>query len=223
MDRFARQPCSTKVCLRNELLAFRNSKLTSLELLETVLFANIRFHDTVSRGRLLNRFGKDFEGTIWDIQRSALLIFVYPGIDSSLSDNFGRSIINGLSVLTTFVTISVVGGPLFIFAAALLGLLYWNVGKVSISIFHLSCYLIFEGVRPNLSGHATPRWLIFGWFQNLSLNTIDVLPDSVTRSPLYSIYGETISGVTILRAFGASSKFLRDMLQCVDTVSLVSW
>lgn len=42
--------------------------------------------------------------------------------------------------------------------------------------------------------------------------------DSVTRSPLYSIYGETISGVTILRAFGASSKFLRDMLRCVDTV-----
>lgn len=33
------------------------------ELLEGVLFANIRFHDTVSRGRLLNRFGKDFEGT----------------------------------------------------------------------------------------------------------------------------------------------------------------
>jgi len=31
-------------------------------LLETVLFANIRFHDTISRGRLLNRFGKDFEG-----------------------------------------------------------------------------------------------------------------------------------------------------------------
>jgi ABC-type multidrug transport system fused ATPase/permease subunit len=43
-------------------------------------------------------------------------------------------------------------------------------------------------------------------------------PDSVTRSPLYSIYGETISGVTILRAFGASSKFLRDMLKSVDTV-----
>ena len=46
--------------------------------------------------------------------------------------------------------------------------------------------------------------------------------DSVTRSPLYSIYGETISGVTILRAFGASSKFLRDMLKSVDTV-LSQW
>jgi len=31
-------------------------------LLETVLFANIHFHDTVSRGQLLNWFGKDFEG-----------------------------------------------------------------------------------------------------------------------------------------------------------------
>jgi hypothetical protein len=51
---------------------------TCAGLLETVLFAQIRFHDTVSRGRkyvcyqqlhmlmwytgLLNRFGKDFEG-----------------------------------------------------------------------------------------------------------------------------------------------------------------
>lgn len=36
--------------------------MRTTELLETILFANIRFHDTVSRGRLLNRFGKDFEG-----------------------------------------------------------------------------------------------------------------------------------------------------------------
>lgn len=42
--------------------------------------------------------------------------------------------------------------------------------------------------------------------------------DSVTRSPLYSIYGETIAGVTVVRAFGAGSKFLRDMLRCADTV-----
>ena len=42
------------------------------------------------------------------------------------------------------------------------------------------------------------------------------------RSPLYSIYGETIAGVPIIRAFGASSKFLREMLKCVDTVSMMS-
>ena len=29
-------------------------------------------------------------------------------------------------------------------------------------------------------------------------------------------YGEIIAGVTIIRAFGASTNFLRDMLCCVD-------
>ena len=61
----------------------------------------------------------------------------------------------------------------------------------------------------------------------MKLPTIPILAlpaDSVTRSPLYSIYGETISGVAVLRAFGASSKFLRDMLRCADTVGwTLSW
>ncbi|KAH7925080.1 hypothetical protein BV22DRAFT_1195420 [Leucogyrophana mollusca] len=138
-------------------------------LLETVLFANIRFHDTVSRGRLLNRFGKDFEG-----------------IDSSMSDNFGRSIIYGLSTATIIVTICVVGGLPFICFAAILGVVYYNVAKVY---------------------GQTAR----------DMRRLGKYIDSVTRSPLYSIYGETISGVAILRAFGASSKFLRDMIRCVDT------
>ncbi|KAF9548180.1 multidrug resistance-associated ABC transporter [Agrocybe pediades] len=135
------------------------------KLLEAILFADIRFHDTVSRGRVLNRFGKDFEG-----------------IDSSLSDNFGRSIMYALSALTTIATVSFVGGLPFIAAILILSLIYWNVAK------------------------------IYGQTSR-DMRRLD----SVTRSPLYSIYGETISGVTIIRAFGASSKFLRDMLRCVDT------
>ncbi|EJC98304.1 multidrug resistance-associated ABC transporter [Fomitiporia mediterranea MF3/22] len=134
-------------------------------LLETVLFAQIRFHDTVSRGRLLNRFGKDFEG-----------------IDSSLSDNFGRSVFYFISACTTLVAITYVGGPVFFVAALILGVVYYNVAKV-----YGQCSRDMRRL------------------------------DSVSRSPLYSIYGETISGVPILRAFGASSKFLRDMLRCVDT------
>ncbi|PFH48697.1 hypothetical protein AMATHDRAFT_5550 [Amanita thiersii Skay4041] len=136
-------------------------------LLETVLFANIRFHDTVSRGRLLNRFGKDFEG-----------------IDSSLSDNFGRSLMYFLSATVTICTVSYVGGPAFIFATFILGIVYYNVAK------------------------------IYGQTSR-DMRRLD----SVYRSPLYSIYGETIAGVTVLRAFGASSKFLREMLRCVDTNS----
>ena len=44
--------------------SIRASNVLYKRLLESVLFANIRFHDTVSRGRLLNRFGKDFEGVL---------------------------------------------------------------------------------------------------------------------------------------------------------------
>jgi ABC-type multidrug transport system fused ATPase/permease subunit len=42
--------------------SIRASTVLYERMLEAILFANIRFHDTVSRGRLLNRFGKDFEG-----------------------------------------------------------------------------------------------------------------------------------------------------------------
>ena len=31
--------------------------------------------------------------------------------------------------------------------------------------------------------------------------------DSVTRSPLYSLFGETVSGVAVIRAFGASGSY----------------
>jgi len=82
-------------------------------LLECVLFAKIRFHDTVSRGRLLNRFGKDFEG-----------------IDSSLSDHFGRSLVNGLSAIATFTAISVVGGWPFVAVTLLVSVFYFQVAKV---------------------------------------------------------------------------------------------
>ena len=44
--------------------SIRASRVLYERLLESVLFADIRFHDAVSRGRLLNRFGKDFEGLI---------------------------------------------------------------------------------------------------------------------------------------------------------------
>ncbi|CAE6535307.1 unnamed protein product [Rhizoctonia solani] len=145
--------------------SIRASTVLYKRLLEAVLFANIRFHDTISKGRLLNRFGKDFEG-----------------VDSSVADNLGRTIMYALSVLVTFATVTYVGGIRFFVLACIVGVLYYNVSKVY---------------------GQTSR----------DMRRLD----SVTRSPLYSIYGETIAGVTVIRAFGASSMFLREMLRCVDT------
>lgn len=41
---------------------------------------------------------------------------------------------------------------------------------------------------------------------------------AVAGSPIYTTYDETITGVAVIRAFGGSTKFLRDMLCRVDTV-----
>ncbi|CAJ0899218.1 6026_t:CDS:10 [Entrophospora sp. SA101] len=40
--------------------------------------------------------------------------------------------------------------------------------------------------------------------------------DSVTKSPLYSHFGETLLGITTIRAFGAKKKFMIDMLTKID-------
>ena len=93
--------------------SIRASSILYKRLLECVLFAKIRFHDTVSRGRLLNRFGKDFET-----------------IDSNLSDHFGRSLIYAMSALTTFATITVVGGWPFLAMTLLVSVFYFQVAKV---------------------------------------------------------------------------------------------
>ena len=94
-------------------------------MLETVLFAKPRFHDTTSRGSLLNRFGKDFEGRLLYVMFLYCCSF-FTGIDSRLSDAFGRTLIGALSVITTIATVSVVGGPIFVFGVLLLGSIYWN-------------------------------------------------------------------------------------------------
>lgn len=107
------------------------SRVLYKRLLEAVLFANIRFHDTVSRGRLLNRFGKDFEGLPESpfcivFSHQQFFLNMRTGIDSSLSDNFGRSIMYALSASTTIITVSVVGGIPFVIAAVILGIIYYN-------------------------------------------------------------------------------------------------
>ncbi|KZV72757.1 ATP-binding cassette transporter [Peniophora sp. CONT] len=145
--------------------SIRASHTLYARLLNIVLFATTRFHDTVSRGRLLNRFGKDFEG-----------------IDSSLANNFTFVVVSAISACTTFASIGVVGGAPFVICSLLLYSLYYRSG------------ILYANTSREL------RRL-----------------ESVSRSPIYSLYGETISGVTVIRAFGASTKLYKDMLRIMDT------
>ena len=138
-----------------------------------------------------------------------------------MSDNFGRSVRNAISVTVTLTTVSIVGGWPFIIAVIILGMLYWNGKCIPTWLFgqaliDYQCQKSTDNVVATCVGLVS----VFGLFDSTYL-WIDIHLDSVSRSPLYSMYGETIAGVPVIRAFGAGSKFLRDMMSCVDTVSLV--
>lgn len=65
-------------------------------------------------------------------------LIIREGIDSSLSDNFGRSTTYGLSAVTTLITVSFVGGVPFILATLVLSILYWNGELRNESMLHQS-------------------------------------------------------------------------------------
>ncbi|KAJ7097582.1 hypothetical protein C8R44DRAFT_889121 [Mycena epipterygia] len=88
------------------------SRVLYKKLLETVLFSNIRFHDTIARGNLLNRFGKDFQI-----------------IDGFIADDLGRALKLGVAVVITLFMITLVGGLPFLCVAFALGLVYYFLAK----------------------------------------------------------------------------------------------
>jgi hypothetical protein len=51
------------------------------------------------------------------------------GIDSNLSDDFGRTIAFGISAVTTITTIGYLGGLPSFLAMFVLGIVYWNGRK----------------------------------------------------------------------------------------------
>lgn len=148
----------------------RSSQRLHKMLLHSILRAPLRFFDTQALGRIQNRFAKDLEG-----------------IDSGLPDNFGRSLMYGLGVLTTLVVVSS-AAPAFLLGFVLLSLAYYRDAR-----------LFSTSARE---------------FRRL---------DSISKSPLFSIYGEAISGVAVIRSFGASARFLSLMLEKASTNVTYYW
>ena len=89
------------------------SKVLFKEMLKAVLKAPLRFHDTVSRGRLLNRFSYDFKE-----------------MDSEVVDTFERTADQAISIVITMTAIATGGGLPFIGFFILTVPLYVYVGKL---------------------------------------------------------------------------------------------
>ena len=101
------------------------------------------------------------------------------GVDSNLPDNFGRSVMYGLSALTTFISITFVGGLPFFAAVIVICAMYWSGRSLCLSFStECSCFSqlagyarSFEmhsrsdcacaGLQSDLEGHATIRFVTY--------------------------------------------------------------
>ena len=139
-----------------------SSKLHN-KMLDSVLHAPMSFFDTTTKGRVVNRFGKDVDY-----------------IDRTIPTTFQALLRLLFNVLGTVVAIST-GNPYFLILFALLGFVYWFV-------------------------------------QNLYVKTSRQLKrlESNSRSPIFSLFGETLSGVSTIRAYNLNEKFILDNESFVD-------
>ncbi|PKC06558.1 hypothetical protein RhiirA5_482489 [Rhizophagus irregularis] len=143
--------------------SLRASKILYQSLLHRVIRAPLRFFDTTPVGRILNRFGKDFET-----------------IDINISGNLGWFLNNIFMVIGTTLVITFITKEFFIMAI-LMGIYYLWVGK---------------------------------WFADASRELKRLV--SVTRSPVYSHFTETLIGIITIRAYGATRRFMQEMITRID-------
>lgn len=161
-------------------------------MLKAVLFAQLRFHDTTSRGRLLNRFGKDIEG-----------------LDSSMADNCGSNRFHGNTL-----TISPSKLSLWLECCRYLCLDHL-CGRIAVCCSWRVSLSYVGAIRTKRSLMLVLYYQAGSIYGQTSRDMRRL--DSVTRSPLYSLFGETVSGVAVIRAFGASTIALKQMMRLSDT------
>ncbi|KAF9490898.1 multidrug resistance-associated ABC transporter [Pleurotus eryngii] len=89
--------------------ALRASRILFKKLLETVVRATFRFHDTTPQGRMLNRFGKDIET-----------------IDMSLAGSLQSVNSSMATLIASILTVGVVF-PLFLIPAFVIGVVYYQL------------------------------------------------------------------------------------------------
>ncbi|KAG6881440.1 hypothetical protein C0995_001885, partial [Termitomyces sp. Mi166 len=126
--------------------ALRASRILFRRLLETVVRATFRFHDTTPQGRLLNRFGKDIE-TIDSSLAGSL-----QAVNTSLA-NFFASIILVASVFPWFLVPAIFLG----FAYRELSIGYLNTGRDLRRMESNSRSPIFSDFGELLEGIVTVR------------------------------------------------------------------
>ncbi|KAF9255339.1 multidrug resistance-associated ABC transporter [Marasmius fiardii PR-910] len=164
----------------------RASRVLFKQLLDKVVRATFRFHDTTPQGRMLNRFGKDMET-----------------IDNSLDRNL-RSIITAvLSFSSGVFTITVVF-PLFLFPAAVFGFIYQELARAYLNTA--------RDLRRMESNSRSP---VFSHFGELLEGIVTVRAFSAERQFLNGIHKKIDDTTKIWYAYWMTNRWVMLSFECV--------
>ena len=156
------------------------------EMLDRIVHAPMRFFDTTPVGRILNRFGKDIATIDTELARNSMVLF--------------ETICAVIAAAVVMISVT----PLFLFA----GFFACKCGSLMIIVAVLSltdCMHIPIAVLYVIIGKMYLQ--VSRDFQRLS---------SVSRSPIYSHFSETLIGVSTIRAYGAQARFMQEMWYHLD-------
>ncbi|OWK62309.1 Canalicular multispecific organic anion transporter 1 [Lonchura striata] len=184
----------------------RASRVMHQQLLSNILRAPMSFFDTTPIGRIVNRFAKD--------------IFT---VDETIPMSFRSWISCFMAIISTLIVIC-------------LATPFFTVVIIPLSIFYY--FVLVRNWAPS-EAFALLRavsWWLLGFvlvtslchsFQRFYVSTSRQLRrlDSVTRSPIYSHFGETVSGLSVIRAYGHQERFLKqnEITMDINQKSVYSW
>lgn len=181
--------------LRSILLywgSIRGARTLFDALLVRIIHAPMRFFDTTPIGRILNRFGKDVTTVDLRMARSAsFLLECVTGLVQSI-------------LVICFIT------PQFLVTAVVVS--KYNSSSLHVSVidyeneFLILIFFFYIGAV---------YFLIGTYYLRISRELKRL--NSVSRSPIYSHFTESLVGVTTIRAFGQQNKFLLTMYNKLDT------
>lgn len=89
--------------------------------------------------------------------------------------------------------------PQFLFAAVVIVLSYWFIGVC----------LTFRRLR-GVMADSSSQYIYLASSRELKRS------ESVTRSPMFSVFGEVLSGVASIRAFGDSARFTKQIFSLLN-------
>ncbi|XP_061612365.1 ATP-binding cassette sub-family C member 3 isoform X4 [Phyllopteryx taeniolatus] len=174
-------------CLLSQTYSMvRAAKLMHRNLLQRVLRAPQAFFESSPVGRLINRFSKDMDA-----------------IDSQIPHQIDIWMHTFWYTLNVVLVCSALT-PMFLLVVAPLMVFYWWVQACVSTFFSIDNkillqYVVFAAVIPILS--KGKRFYVATSRQLKRL-------ESINRSPIYSHFSETITGSSVIRAFGRHSAFV---------------